>query len=68
VFRVTDIKTPGRDANVADAKQVADTVQHQIADDMMGQYVARLESDLGTSINASVLAQAMGNSAPPDTN
>jgi hypothetical protein len=30
---------------------------------MIGQYLGRLESDLGTSINTSVLAQATGNSS-----
>jgi len=67
VFRVTDIKTPARDPASAGAKQVADTVQKQLADDMMGQYVARMESDFGTTINPTVLAQALGNGAP-DTN
>jgi peptidyl-prolyl cis-trans isomerase D len=67
VFRVTDVKTPAIDPNSPEAKQTADTVKKQMPDDVMSQYVASLEHDLGTSINASVLAQALGNSAP-DTN
>jgi peptidyl-prolyl cis-trans isomerase D len=67
VFRVTDVKTPAIDPNSPEAKQTADTVQKQMPDDVMSQYVASLENDLGTSINASVLAQALGNGAP-DTN
>jgi hypothetical protein len=43
------------------------TVQGELSNDLIGQYIARLEDDLGTSVNASVLAQAAGNSAP-DTN
>jgi peptidyl-prolyl cis-trans isomerase D len=67
VFKVTDVKTPNLDPNAADAKNIAQTVQRQLSDDMIGQYVAWLESDLGTTINAAVLAQTMGNNAP-DTN
>ena len=67
VFRVTDVKTPAIDPNSPEAKQTADTVKKQMPDDVMSQYVASLENDLGTSINASALAQALGNSAP-DTN
>jgi peptidyl-prolyl cis-trans isomerase D len=64
VFRVTDVKTPNLDPNSADAKLTAQTVQRQLSDDAMGQYVAWLESNLGTSINSTALAQAMGNSTP----
>jgi len=67
VFRVTDVKTPAIDPNSPEAKQTADTIKKQMPDDVMGQYVASLENDLGTSINGSALAQALGNSAP-DTN
>jgi hypothetical protein len=42
-------------------------VQRELSADLVGQYVARLEDDLGASVNASVLAQATG-SSPPDTN
>ncbi len=63
VFRVTGIKVPKLDPNSTDSKAVAQTVQRQLTDDMIGQYLGRLESDLGTSINTSVLAQATGNSS-----
>ena len=67
VFEVTDIKTPKLDANSPDAKHIEDTLHNQLSDDLIGQYVGWLETDLGTSINPSVLAQAMGNGTP-DTN
>jgi peptidyl-prolyl cis-trans isomerase D len=67
VFEVTDVKTPTLDANSADAKHIDQTLHTQLADDLMGQYVGWLENDLGTKINPSVLAQAMGNGSP-DTN
>jgi peptidyl-prolyl cis-trans isomerase D len=69
VFRVADIKTPALDPEAADAKTNALTLQHQLTDDVMGQYVTRVEDDLGTSINAAALAQAMGNgTSTPDLN
>jgi len=63
VFRVTDIKTPTLDVNSPEAKAVAQRVQQQMADDLIGQYMAWLENDLGTSINGAALAQATGNSS-----
>jgi peptidyl-prolyl cis-trans isomerase D len=68
VFRVTDIKTPAFDANAADAKRIEQTVQQQVSDDVFGQYMAWLEKQLGTSINQTALAQAVGNGAPAETN
>jgi peptidyl-prolyl cis-trans isomerase D len=71
VFRVTDVKTPSPEPNSPDATRAAQTVKQQMTDDTMSQYIAWLEDSLGTSINASVLAQALGNSSgngAPDTN
>jgi peptidyl-prolyl cis-trans isomerase D len=70
VFRVTDIKTPSLDPNSAGAKTVLQTVQRQMADDVIGQYMAWLEPYLGVKINTAALAQAMGNSGngPLDSN
>jgi peptidyl-prolyl cis-trans isomerase D len=67
VFQVTDIKTPQLDAKSADAKHIEDTLHNQLSDDLIGQYVGWLENSLGTTINPSVLAQAMGNGTR-DTN
>jgi peptidyl-prolyl cis-trans isomerase D len=67
VFRVTDIKTPNLDPSSADAKQNASTIEHQLSDDLMSQFIIRVEDDLGTSVNAAALASAMGNGTP-DTN
>ena len=64
---MTDIKTPNLDPNSADTKQNATTVEHQLSDDLMSQFIVRIEDDLGTSVNAAALASAMGNGTP-DTN
>ncbi|MGA9950516.1 MAG: peptidyl-prolyl cis-trans isomerase, partial [Xanthobacteraceae bacterium] len=70
VFRVNNIKTPSLDPNSAGAKTVLQTVQRQMADDVIGQYMAWLEPYLGVKINTGALAQAMGNSGngPLDSN
>jgi peptidyl-prolyl cis-trans isomerase D len=67
VFRVTDVKTPTLDPNSKDAKTTEQTVKNQVSDDVMGQYMAWLENELGTSVNQAALAQAVGNGTP-DTN
>jgi peptidyl-prolyl cis-trans isomerase D len=64
VFRVTDVKTPTLDPTSADAKRIDQTVEQQLSNDVMNQYVGWLENDLGTTVNSSVLTQALGNSAP----
>jgi peptidyl-prolyl cis-trans isomerase D len=63
IFRVNTIKTPALDANSQGAKATAQTIERQIADDLVGQYMAWLENYLGTNINGAALAQAIGNSS-----
>jgi len=67
VFRVTDDKIPPLDANSAGAKQIDQKVARDISDDVFGQYMASIEDELGTSVNQTALAQALGNGAA-DTN
>ena len=67
VFRVTEVKTPSFEANSPNGKALDEMLSRQVGDDVFGQYMAWLETDLGTSVNQAALQQAMGNSAP-DTN
>ena len=67
VFQVTDDKTPQLDPNSSDTQKVDQNLARQIPDDVTAQYMGWLEADLGTKINASALAQALGNGTP-DTN
>jgi peptidyl-prolyl cis-trans isomerase D len=60
VFRVADIKMPTFDANSADAKRLIDQLKDAYNEDLLSQYVARLESDIGTDVNQNALAQAVG--------
>ncbi len=60
IFRVTDIKVPTFDANSADVKRLIDQLKGAYNDELVNQYVTRLENDLGTDINQAALAQAVG--------
>ncbi len=60
VFRVTDINVPKVDANSAEAKQIADNLRSSYLEEIMSEYVVKLESDLGTTVNESALAQVFG--------
>jgi len=60
IFRVADIKVPAFDANSADVKRLVDQLKDAYNDDLLSQYVARLESDIGTNVNQNALAQAVG--------
>jgi peptidyl-prolyl cis-trans isomerase D len=67
VFRVTDVKTPPLDPNSTPGKQLSQLLQKGLGDDIFNQYVAWLESDLGTTVNQSMLAQAAGNNTTPES-
>ncbi len=60
IFRVADIKVPTFDANSTDVKRLIDQLKDAYNDDLLSQYVARLESDIGTDINQNAIAQAVG--------
>ncbi|HEY0330189.1 MAG TPA: peptidyl-prolyl cis-trans isomerase [Rhodopseudomonas sp.] len=60
VFRVTDVTVPPVDLASEDAGKLKDTLQRRLADELLAQYVARLETEIGTSINESAVAQATG--------
>jgi peptidyl-prolyl cis-trans isomerase D len=67
VFRVTDIVTPKFDADSVEIKRLVELLKKQESDEILEQYLAWLQSDLGTSFNQAALAQALGNT-PPDAN
>jgi peptidyl-prolyl cis-trans isomerase D len=67
VFRVTDISTPKFDASSPEIKRVADGLKKQQSDEILEQYMAWLQNELGTTVNQAALAQALGNNGP-DTN
>ena len=63
IFRVTDINVPAFDANSATVKRSISQLKDAYNDDVLSQYVAGLENDIGTNINQNALAQAVGRAA-----
>jgi peptidyl-prolyl cis-trans isomerase D len=63
VFRVTEINVPAPNSAAADLKRTEEALQRSYADDVMTQYITRLQSDLGVSINQSALRQVVGGEA-----
>jgi peptidyl-prolyl cis-trans isomerase D len=60
VFRVTDVSVPPLDLGSEDIKKMKDALQRSLADELIGQYVAKLETDIGVSINQVAFAQVTG--------
>jgi peptidyl-prolyl cis-trans isomerase D len=60
VFRVTDITVPPVDMASDDIKKMKGQLQRSLEDEQIAQYVARLETQIGTSINEAAFAQVTG--------
>jgi peptidyl-prolyl cis-trans isomerase D len=60
VFRVTDVTTPPADLASGEMKNLKETLQRGMSDEQLAQYVAKLQKDIGTSINEVAFAQATG--------
>jgi peptidyl-prolyl cis-trans isomerase D len=60
VYRVTEVTIPTFDANLPQGKQLSTALQNSYADDIIGEYIARLESDYGVTINQAALNQVVG--------
>ncbi|MEA2928618.1 MAG: peptidyl-prolyl cis-trans isomerase [Hyphomicrobiales bacterium] len=65
VFQVTDISVPSFDSASADAKRAEDTMRRTLTEDLLSQYVLRLQADLGATINLNALRTA---NSPGDPN
>jgi peptidyl-prolyl cis-trans isomerase D len=68
IFKVTDIKEPSFEAGGAAAKPLQDQLRTSYGDELLSQYVVRLESDLDTNINQQALSQAVGRTTNNQTN
>jgi len=60
VFRVTEVTVPPVDFASDEVKTLKQTLQRNLTDEQIGEYVTRLESDIGTSINQEAFAQVTG--------
>jgi peptidyl-prolyl cis-trans isomerase D len=60
VFRVTDITEPRVDLASEDIKKLKDTLQRGLSDEQIAEYITKVESQIGTTINQSAVAQVTG--------
>ena len=60
VFRVTDINVPQIEANSDEMKKLKETLQRGLTDEQVAQYVTKIESEIGTTINQAAFAQVTG--------
>ena len=60
MFRVTEIKVPPLDPEAAEAKRIGEALRARSTEDLIAQYIARLQSDIGVSINQTALNQVTG--------
>jgi len=55
------VKEPAFDPAAADAKKISDALRNAMANDLYEQYLAKVEADLGISVDQAALDQAIGN-------
>lgn len=60
VFRVTDVKVPPLDLASDEMKKLKDGLQRALADEDVGEYIVKLETEIGTTINQAAVAQITG--------
>ena len=60
VFRVTDISVPPVDLASDDIKKLKETLRRGLTDEQIAQYVTKLETEIGTTINQTAFAQVTG--------
>jgi peptidyl-prolyl cis-trans isomerase D len=60
VFHVTDVSVPPVDAASEEVKKLKDTLQRGLTDEQLAQYVTKIESEIGTTINQAAFAQVTG--------
>ena len=63
VFRVTDVTDPKVDFNSDDMKKLKDQLVHGLGDEQVALYVAKLEKEIGTTVNEAAFAQVTGASS-----
>ena len=60
VFRVTDVSVPPVDVASDEVKKLKETLQRGLTDEQIAQYVTKIESEIGTTINQAAFAQVTG--------
>ena len=68
VFRVTDIVVPALDMASEEAKRALETLNRSLSEDILAEYVTRLESEIGVTINQNALNQVVSGGAGDGAN
>ena len=59
VFRVTDITVSDFDAASPEVKRITDQMRRSLTEDMLAQYVQRLRTDIGATVNLEALRRVV---------
>lgn len=60
VFHVTDVTEPTLDPASPDYKKLEEALQRALGEEQIGEYIAKLEADIGVTINEAAFAVATG--------
>jgi peptidyl-prolyl cis-trans isomerase D len=60
IFRVTEITDPTLDASSPEGKSISDTLQNSYGEDVVTEYIGRLENDFGVTVNQPAFNQVIG--------
>ena len=68
VFRVTDIVVPKTDMNSDEVKTISQNLNRSLADDVFGQYIAKVENEIGVTINRNAVSQVVSGTSNDTSN
>jgi peptidyl-prolyl cis-trans isomerase D len=60
IYKVTAVEDPKPDPNSDAVKAIATSLESAYADDVIGEYIAKLEADYGVTINQATVNQVVG--------
>ena len=60
MFRVTNVTVPPVDFASDAAKQLTEALRRSLSDEQVAQYVSKIESDIGVTVNQAAFAQVTG--------
>ncbi len=63
VFRLTDITVPSFDAASSEGKRIEESTRRSLTEDLLAQYVGRLQTELGATINMEALRRVASGSS-----
>jgi peptidyl-prolyl cis-trans isomerase D len=68
VFMVTEVTVPTLDAASEEGKRLRETLGRSVSEDLLSEYVAQLESEIGVTMNPDAIRQITTGRSGDDTN